>query len=262
MKNYKCINCYTQSGVSLIELMVSVAIAMFLLTGLLLMFSSTAQSFKIQSELGKLQDNERMALNMLSNVIQAAGYFANPTSQTAETVLPVDTVYGFATAGQSIIGTNTGSNLDSITTRYVASALVAASPAAPASGSNPALPAIAGSFDYLMDCNGRSNTTASDFYTVNKFSVNTSNQLTCSVNGGTSLALIEGVTGMNILYGVDPDGNGSVNQYLSTTNMTAATWPTVNSIKITLLFVNPLAFESGQPATIPFTRVISLMNKP
>lgn len=262
MKIHKTINCCSQSGISLIELMVSVAIALFLLTGLVTVFSSTSQSFKVQSELAKLQDNERMAMNMLSNVIQAAGYFANPTSQTAEAVLPVDTTYGFATAGQSIFGTSAGNNLDTITTRYVAAALVAASAATPASGATPASPAVAAAFDFLMDCNGRSNITASDLYTVNRFSVNASNQLTCSANGGTALALTEGVAGMAILYGVDPDGNGSINQYLSTASMNSATWPTVISVKITLTFVNPLALESGQPATIPFTRVISLMNKP
>lgn len=247
-----------QLGMSLIEVLVSVAIAMFLMAGLLVVFSSTSQSFKSQSELATLQDTERVTMSMLSNVIQAAGYFPNPNTQTIETALPVDTANGFATAGQSIVGTSPGSNLDTIAVRYRAAATVAASPAVPASGGAPAAPAVVGSFDFLMDCNGGSNTTAGALYVVNAFAVNGNNQLTCAVNGATPLVLADNVSGLSVLYGVGTDTNS---QYIAGSDMTAADWPNVISIKVTVTFVNPLAGQPGQPATIPFTRIISQMSK-
>ena len=252
---------HTQIGVSLIELLISIAISMFLLAGLVTIFSSTNQSFKVQSDLTKLQDTQRMTMNMLSTLIQAAGYFPNPMTQTAITALPVDTAYGFSTAGQAISGTNPGGSLDTITVRYLASGFIPAAAAIPASGSIPGSPAVSASFDFLMDCNGRSNTATNELYIVNKFAVNASKQLTCSVNGGANLALTEGISGLTVLYGVDPDNNGSINQYLSGSSMTTALWPTVISAKVTVIFTNPLAGQAGQQATIPFTRVISLMNK-
>jgi len=243
---------------SLVEVLVSIAIALFLLAGLLVIFSSTSQSFKSQSELATLQDTERVTMSMLSNVIQAAGYFPNPNTQTLETALPVDTDAGFDTAGQSIVGTSPGGNLDTISIRYLAAASVAAAPAVPASGAAPATPAVAASFDFLMDCNGGSNTTTSALYVVNAFSINGNKQLTCAVNGGTPLVLAENVSGLSILYGVGTDSNS---QYIAGSDMAAADWPNVISIKITVTFVNPLAGQSGQPDTIPFTRIISQMSK-
>lgn len=252
---------HAQAGVSLIELLIGIAISIFLLAGLVTIFSSTNQSFKVQNDLAKFQDTQRMAMNILSSVIQGAGYFPNPNTQTAATALPVDTNYGFATAGQSIVGTNPGGNLDTVTVRYVAAGLVPAMAAIPASGSAPSSPAVPLSFDFLMDCNGRSNTTSSQLYIINKFKVNADKQLTCSVNGGADLALTEGISGLAVLYGVDPDSNGSINQYISSSSMTSAMWPTVISAKVTVIFINPLAGQVGQPAEISFTRVISLMNK-
>ncbi len=247
-----------QSGVSLIEVMISVAIALFLLAGILVIFSSTSKSFKNQGDLAALQDTERVSMGMLANVIQAAGYYPNPLALTATTALPVDTNYGFLTAGQSIVGTSPGGSLDTITVRYLEAALVAASPAVPASGAVPASAAVAASFDFLMDCNGNSNTTTSALYVVNQFAVNARKQLTCSVNGGVALVLAENVSGLSVLYGVGAD---SVSQYISASDMTSANWPAVISVKITVILVNPLAGLPGQAATIPFTRIVSQMSK-
>ena len=247
-----------QSGVSLIEIMISVAIALFLLAGMLVILSSTSKSFKNQGDLAALQDTERVSMSMLSNVIQAAGYYPNPVTLTAITALPADTAYGFTTAGQSIVGTSPGGNLDTITVRYLEAASVAASPAVPASGATPASAAIAASFDFLMDCNGQSNTSTTARYVVNQFAVNANKQLTCSVNGGTALVLAENVSGLSVLYGV---GTDSVSQYHSGSDMATADWPAVISVKITVTLVNPLAGLAGQPATVPFTRIISQMSK-
>ena len=38
-------------------------------------------------------------------------------------------------------------------------------------------------------------------------------------------------------------------------------WGNVICVKVTLTFTNPLAANPGQPATIPFTRVITVMSR-
>lgn len=234
-----------QQGFGLIELFIGIAISLFLLAGLVTLFAGTRQNFDAQGKLSQLQDDQRMAMGMLSMVIQEAGYYPGPTTTVATTAFPADTgtPITFGSAGQSISGTSTSGSPDTVSVRYMASA----------AGST--------SSDSIMDCNGGTNssTTLSAIY-VNKFAVNSQNELTCTVNGATARSLVGGVSNLAVLYGVDPDGNGSINQYLSASNMTSALWPTVRSIKVTLTFLNPLAGQPGQAATLPFTRIISLMN--
>ena len=238
-----------QLGLSLIEIFVGIAISLFLLAGLVTLFAGTRQNFDAQGKLSQLQDDQRMAMGMLSTVVRQAGYYPNPTTTIATTAFPADTgtPITFASAGQSISGTSTTGSPDTVSVRYMASA----------SGST--------SSDFLMDCNGGKNTSTTTPATfVNTFAVNNQNELTCTVNplatGATPRPLVGGVSNLVVLYGVDPDGNGSINQYLRASAMTSALWPTVISIRVTLTFINPLAGQPGQAAIPPFTRIISLMS--
>ena len=238
-----------QLGISLIEIFVSIAISLFLLAGLVTLYASTRQNFDAQGKLSQLQDDQRMAMGILTSVIQEAGYYPDPASTIATTAFAADTVnpITFGLAGQTISGTSTAGSPDTVSVRYMTSA--------------------AGTTfsDFMMDCNGSANTstTAPATY-VNTFTVNTRNELTCTVNpqavGATARALVGGVSNLSVLYGVDPDGNGSINQYLAASNMTSILWPQVISVRVSLTFVNPLAGQPGQAATLPFTRIISLMS--
>lgn len=238
-----------QLGLSLIEIFVGIAISLFLLAGLVTLFAGTRQNFDAQGKLSQLQDDQRMAMGMLSTIVREAGYYPNPTTTIATTAFPADTgtPTTFGSAGQSISGTSTTGQPDTISVRYMASA----------AGST--------SSDFIMDCNGGTNSSTTTPATyVNTFTVNSQNELTCTVNplttGATPRALVGGISNLVVLYGVDPDGNGSVNQYFRASDMTTALWPTVISIRATLTFINPLAGQPGQVATLPLTRIISLMN--
>jgi type IV pilus assembly protein PilW len=233
-----------QFGLGLIEILVGIAISLFLLAGLATLFAGTRQNFDAQGHLAQLQDDQRMAMNMLSTVIQEAGYYPDPIVTVATTAFPADTVNPiiFASAGQIISGTSTTGASDTVSVRYRASAAGAALP------------------DFIMDCNGGTNTSAAAKANyVSTFTVNANNELTCSVNGATARPLVGGISNLAVLYGVDKAGNGSVTQYLNATNMTSALWSSVISVRVTLTFINPLAGPTGQTATIPFTRIINLM---
>src|SRR5689334_16218299 len=65
-------------GYSLIELMIAIAVALFLLAGILLIEEGTHQTSLNQTGLAQLQDEERVAMSIISNVIQLAGYYPTP----------------------------------------------------------------------------------------------------------------------------------------------------------------------------------------
>lgn len=233
-----------QAGMGMIELMVAVLISLFMMMGLFSIVYGTRTNYLAQNQLGQLQDSERLAMTMLSTVIQAGGYFPNPAISTPASALPAATIAGVAfQPGQPIYGS--GGN--QIYVRYVI-----------------------GTSDGIMDCNGQSNATGAALTTVNIISVNNSQQLVCQVveNGvvGAVQPLINGVTGMTVLYGVDTNGDLSADQYQTDAQVTAAgAWNSVVSVLVTLTFAPPLtgaaAPGAGTPPQPTLTRVIDLLNK-
>jgi type IV pilus assembly protein PilW len=223
-----------QAGMALIELLVAMTIALFMMAGLLTLVYGTRQNFLAQNGLAQLQDNERLALTLITNVVQSAGYFPDPLVETAAAALPATAT--FPAAGQSLTGTTSATAPgDTITVRYKS-----------------------GATDGLMDCTGAP---AAGTTPVSTFSVNNSNQLVCTVNGGNAQPLIAGVQNLAIFYGVDTNADGSADQYISANAMAAANWTSVVSVQVTLTFTNPLAGQPGQPATISLARTIPILNK-
>ena len=245
-----------QRGLTLVELLVSMAIAVFLLGGLLTIVGNTRRVFGAQNLMAQLQDNQRLAMTLLGDVIQEAGYFPDPTANVATAVLPV--VAGtFPTAGQPITGTYAaGLPGDTITVRFAT---------APNDG--------------VIHCLGGTNTTAiNPLVYVNAFSIDAAGNFICTLtaNGVNTQATLvpsatnpagvlnSGIQRIKILYGVTANtalGNGAVDTYLRADQMTAANWNNVVTAKVTMWFYNPLRGQPGQPDTVIFERVIAVMNK-
>ncbi len=221
----------------MIEIMISLSIALFLMTGLFALFLSTKQNSVAQSALSQLQDDQRMAMSLLATIIQQAGYFPNPQTATLATALPVDAT--FLGEGQSVFGTAGATQQISI--RFVAAK--AETPPA----------------EFPMNCNGGFNKSGADLTYVNTFAI-VSNELTCKVNAGAAQSLVAGISALSAQYGVDPDATGSISQYLNPGQMTTALWQSVRSVRVTLTFLNPLA---GQPGQLPieFSRVINVQSR-
>ena len=228
-----------ERGLTLIEILVAVTIAVFLLGGLLTIVGNTQRVFVAQNQMAQLQDNQRLAMTLIGDVIQAAGYFPNPVLYTSTGILPSNAT--FATAGQSIVGThNAAAPGDTITVRY-----------ATASGDN------------VINCIGGSNASGANFVYSNAFSIDGLGNLVCALNGAAAVPLVSGLTNLQIWYGVKTSfavNNGAVDSYLRANEMTAANWSNVITVRVVLTFTNPLAGQPGQAATIPFERVIGVMN--
>jgi type IV pilus assembly protein PilW len=234
-----------QQGFTLVELSVAVLIGLFLLGGLLTLVHDMRRTFGAQNGLAQLQDSERLAMTLITDVVQAAGYFPDPTQQTATSAFLA--VAPFTQVGQSIAGTlNAAAPGDSISVQY-----------------------LTANNDGVINCKGGTNSTGGNFLYVNTFSVvkdplTNKWTLSCTLQN-VVYPLVSDVTNLQILYGVKriaaAPGN-SVDTYLNAGQMTPADWSNVICVKVTLTFTNPLfGTQPTQPATIPFTRVITVMNR-
>jgi len=234
-----------QRGYSLIELSITVLIALFLLGGLLVVVQDNKRTFGNQTALAQLQDNERLAMSMMTDIIQSAGYFPDPTANTAVSAFPQ--VAPFTSfAGQAIVGTGAlaaGAPGDTVTVRF-------------RTNSN----------DTIINCAGLSNKSGAPQTYVNAFAV-VNGQLVCTMNG-TTYPLIGSPTlqvyKLQVEYGVNRGGGAAnnVDTYVDAANMAAADWQRLISVKITLWFVNPLynATQTGQAQYLSFMRVIDVMS--
>jgi type IV pilus assembly protein PilW len=239
-----------QRGFTLVELMVTVAIAMFLLAGLVTILQNVRATYANQQSLSQLQDQQRFAMTVLTDVIQAGGYFPDPLGMTPGSALPAAGAYQVA---QAFTGTQGAT--DSIGVRYRTN-----------------------NGDGVILCDGSSNTAVppgSQLYT-NVFTVvppvgAVPGQLQCTLTIGAAanapLTLVTGVQGLTIYYGVKRNPavvDYNVDTYLTANQMLLAgpngnDWLNISSVRIVLTFTNPLAGQPGQPGTIVFERVIEVM---
>ncbi|HWZ62922.1 MAG TPA: PilW family protein [Steroidobacteraceae bacterium] len=229
-------------GFSLIELMVTVAIAMFLLFGLVTIVENVKQTSLNQTALAQLQDQERFTLTAINDAVQAAGYFADPTADTT-TAFPVQPGFG---AGWVFAGTHAAGVPDTLSTRFQA---------APNYG--PIL------------CDGTDTSQfAAQMWTVT-FTVNPNTpdggQLLCSVNGNPPVAIVSGVQNMVVYYGVKHDTalvdyNVDTYETFDVLQVSGTDWANISAVRVLLTFQNPIK-GPGQPATLQLERVIEVMGR-
>jgi type IV pilus assembly protein PilW len=232
-----------QRGFTLLELMIAMGIGLFIAGALLTVVQANKRVFLNQNQLEQMQDSERMALTLMADVIQAAGYFPDPTKNNVQGTFLLN---GAFAATQVITGVyNAASPGDTISVRYMT---------APQDG--------------ILNCSGLFNNNAvggANILYVNKFAV-VSNQLVCTDQNGTPYTLVNGVTNLSVLYGVKTSvaaAGNNVDTYLNAGQMSASNWQNVISVRITLTLLNPLytAPNQGQAQFITIQRVVDVMNQ-
>lgn len=248
------------AGLALVELMVALTIALFLIAGMAIIFQNVRTTYTEQQGLAQLNDNARLAMTLMTEVIESAGYFPNPALYSAQTTMPASP--SFATAGTPVIAGGTGTPGDTVTVRYAPDAT-----------------------QDLYNCMGGTNSFVPYDTWENTFSVVATGAtvagapvaaLECTFwskqNGAQGpTPLITGLTtgtggepqGMTVKYGISTqtDTPGTcLDTYKKYADMAAADWANVCSIKVTLTFVNPVPPPSGKNKYIPYTIVIPIMN--
>jgi type IV pilus assembly protein PilW len=187
-----------QHGLTLVEIMVAVTISLLLLAGVMQVFLSNKVSHDLQSGMGRLQENARAAMDILSLNISMAGYATGTTAITA---------------------INTANTLENSTANADMGFTVATGKASDV---------IDISYQSATDClNQATGGTATDRYYLN------GTDLMCLGNGSVTPDIIaEGIENMQILYGEDSDADGIANRYINAGNIAAN--PIV-SVRIALL---------------------------
>jgi type IV pilus assembly protein PilW len=221
-------NNHYQTGMSLIEIMIALLIGAFLLGGVLQIFLSSKQTYRMQENLSRLQENGRFALDFLARDIREAGYWgclspSNPNTDIA------------GTNNNAVSGDSIDDGTDTITLK----------------GAFVQTPT--GACGTAVDTAAAYYTHASSTITY-KINASVLQQDTNNANNG----LVEGIENMQILYGVDTDTplNGA-NYYVTANNIPdidgngTPDWHRVVSIRISLLAVTLDDNLSAQP--VPYT---------
>ncbi|MGH8274311.1 MAG: PilW family protein [Gammaproteobacteria bacterium] len=203
-----------QAGVSLVELLVALALSLFLIAGIAVMYFSSNQSYRVQQQGATLAQRERLAATFIGSVIQSAGYYNEPEIYERDTAFPAAASFA---AGQSFYGTDgsyPGGESDTLTLRI-----------------------LPGPDDQVLNCLGKRNTGATGALYINKLYLDTGDQqLECAVSGGYDQVqpVLDGVSSLQFLYGVDTNGDGSADQYLDAGSV--VDWSAVRSVTMILGF--------------------------
>lgn len=256
-----------ESGYTLVEVMVAITLSVFLLMGLFTILQQTRQTSTATSALSQLQDDERVAMTVMSDIIQQAGYVPEANG-SGQSLFIVDTT--FATAGQVFKGGSGAVVGDKLTLRYVLA-----------------------TNDTTLTCLGQRNTggeqTFEETFEINNF--NGVKALACAPSSTSAeQPLVNNVVNLSFQFAVNttsassitassavgPNTEGSsitgygcpADTYIPTANMSAADWTNVCAVKVDIVFVNPLYQPANQPNPSPgqqpyvtFERVISVLNK-
>jgi type IV pilus assembly protein PilW len=242
-------------GFTLVELMIAIALAIFLIGGVLMIVQDTRRASSSQGQATQLNDSVRLAMTVMTDVIETAGYYTTPQQTDEAQAFPA--IAPFVT-GQTVSGTG---------------AFGAAAP-----GDTVSVQYQTATGDGILNCAGTSNVSGANEYFINTFSVDALGDLNCTMTSAAGVQVIQliqavpsgpnqlQVTNLQILYGVQTNtatSDGSADSYMDATQVattvinTLPAWNYVVSVRITLSFTNPVA---GQPA-LQFTRIIPVMGK-
>ncbi|OYY93086.1 MAG: hypothetical protein B7Y41_13315 [Hydrogenophilales bacterium 28-61-23] len=204
-----------QAGVTLLELMIALSLGLLLLAGIGSIFVGSNQTYRVQEQNARIQESGRYALEVIGRSLRQAGYADVPLS-------PLSSKTGFT--GTAIDGLNT------------------VCPTA-----TPLTDVITVQYDGIVgeqDCQG-DNITAGQFVQHTFFVEN--NALRCDATrnttaptpptacpvAGSGEVMVPSAEDLQIIYGVDTDGNQSANLYSAAP--TAAQWPNVVSARVCVL---------------------------
>ncbi len=220
-----------QSGLSLVELLIAMIIGLFLLAGITSSYLTSKKTSISRDQYSLLQDNGRLALEVLTKTIEHTGYTSSSGALLQNKFLNMAVSSDTCSDGsQNIV--NTGI--------FPADATV----------DNDAGDSVGvvylGDSNVFTDCSGGvlpascqlspgSSTDAASIYSA--FFVDANDNLQCAGSRDGVLQLIaEGIENMQILYGVDVDGDASsdVERYVDA-NDVGTLWNNVVSVQVAIL---------------------------
>ncbi|MBL4607275.1 MAG: PilW family protein [Pseudomonadales bacterium] len=242
-------------GFSLVELMISLSLGLFISLAVIQIYLATLKSDKVIMGNTEIQENARFALQVLEKTLQQAGYFSNLKESRQEFFRNqanqwANTVFTSSNAIQGFDATETpvanqpasASGTDQVFIRFVSDA------------------AVLGIGAQWYDCNGAvipANTAIQMGFYIHA----SSGSLNCvSEIPGVKVdpqPLISNVSDFQLLYGIDSTNDGAVNRYINAPDVgTGNHWDHVRAIKVSL------TLASSIPGLNPklYEKTISLRN--
>lgn len=210
----------TQQGFTLVELLIALAISLFLLAALVQIMASSSAAYRTSEGVSRIQEGGRYAMEIIGRQIRHAGYHSNNISQNLG-ANPLDWPLSQA-ASYAVDGTNdTGpNNTDTLNIRYYIPENCAA---------NNCLPAPVPMTNPIP---------SGDWIRIT-FQVDANRVLRAQIfdsggadRSGGSQPLLEGVTDMQALYGILL--NNTDMRYERADQLDADEWPNVVSVRVTL----------------------------
>lgn len=265
-----------QQGLSLVELMISITIGFFLVLGVTSLIVQQSSTRKEMENSGRQMENGRYAMQLLRDDIQLAGYYGeySPVSGVATVVPanPCDTTtanLGWNSATPTAPVAITGYTASDTAPSCVSNRLAGTAMLVVRRTDTTATTTFDGSSNYLqvslcrtaplppfiLATSGfnlrRNQNNCAELNAVRKYLVRIYYISSCNVcgtggdalrtlkmveNGGAPTSLVDGIENMQFDYGIDADSNGSPDSYTATP--TAANWPNVMAVRVSLLARN------------------------
>lgn len=236
-----------QRGFSLLEALIGLTIGLFLLLGLIGVFEQSRRTYSYQQAQAGQQGNERLSTIILTTALEQAGFVQmngiNILNRSGS--FPADAVFG---AGESISGTqgnhDVAVNGAAGTVNYPADTLSLRYWGGPA----------------IVDCIGEP---VADTVLQSEVIATNGINLTCDRNAvgpqailgdGTAIAAQQlRILGMRVSYGLDTDGDQSVDQFQRADNV-----PSWNEVRVAEI---ELFIQAGTrpPASLSFTATLENM---
>lgn len=226
----------TQTGLTLIELMISMVIGLFLLLSISSVYLSNLKSGVKRDQYSLLEDNARLALDSMSQVIEHAGYqgtarmvddkFISEKVSSNACVVNNNTLY---TSFDKTKDDNSGDQFtgDRIGVVYLGSAAFNTDCAGNTAPAN-------------CQIGNPANTSASQLSRIyNAFyidKVNNDGKLKCIGSRTVGAQLIaDNIENMQITYGIDSDDDLTIDQYVDASAINKGDWGQVKSVQIAVL---------------------------
>lgn len=190
-------------GFSLVEMMISLVLGLMVLGAVTALYLGSSQSTQFQTSIQRMEENGRIAIDLLSRNLRMAGY-DDPLN-----AFPVDQPLIQGTTGASgalLALPDLKTAADTVGVRY--------------EGGN-----------QIRDCLGAP--VLEGAYVTNLYGISTDGNLVCGTSTSNRRALVEGVEDMQLRYGIDLDADGFANRYVAAGNV--GDWSQVVTVEISLL---------------------------
>ncbi|MCF6256877.1 MAG: PilW family protein [Gammaproteobacteria bacterium] len=213
-----------QHGFTLIEIMIAITIGLVMLAGILQISQANKASSRLQRNMGFVQENMRIAMELLTRDIHMAGFngiavdpTATPQPAFLNVVAPTTDIPAVNDVPRSRTADGGADNNDQITLTY----------------------------QFNTDCLGQAVPVpaAGNPFATNHYFIR-NNRLMCRGNIGAEQPLVEGVESLQILYGENTDGDPrSTNRYVRADQV--ADMANVVSVRIGMRFISREAVRSA-----------------